>query len=145
MEFAEVSKTALKEMGRDLLRVLNPQNLDNLDGNSSYDIASVSEGIVTLLVEGEGTALDAVLRALKGNGDFHSLAQPNLVTREGEEASFLAGGEFPFPVVQGANTQSVTIEWREFGIRLNFLPDITNSGNIRLQVPRSPRSTSRTG
>ncbi len=134
VEFAEVSKTALKEMGRDLLRVLNPQNLDNLDGNSSYDIASVSEGIVTLLVEGEGTALDAVLRALKGNGDFHSLAQPNLVTREGEEASFLAGGEFPFPVVQGANTQSVTIEWREFGIRLNFLPDITNSGNIRLQV-----------
>ncbi|HSH75169.1 MAG TPA: pilus assembly protein N-terminal domain-containing protein [Longimicrobiales bacterium] len=134
VEFAEVSRTAVKEMGRDLLRVLNPQNLDNLDENSTYDISSVSEGIVTLLVEGEGTALDAVLRALKSNGDFKSLAQPNLVTREGQEATFLAGGEFPFPVIQGGNNQSVTIEWREFGIRLNFLPDITNIGNIRLQV-----------
>ena len=134
VEFAEVSKSALKRMGADLIRVLNPQNLGNLDGNSTYDITSVSEGIVTLMVEGEGTAIDAVLQALKNNGDFQSLAQPNLVTREGEEATFLAGGEFPFPVVQGGNSQSVTITWKEFGIRLNFLPIITNSGNIRLQV-----------
>jgi len=134
VEFAEVSKSALREMGADLLHVLNPQNLGNLDSNSTYDITSVSEGVVTLLVEGDGTALGAVLRALRNNGDYHSLAQPNLVTREGEEATFLAGGEFPFPVVQGANSNSVTIEWREYGIRLNFLPNVTNSGNVRLRV-----------
>jgi pilus assembly protein CpaC len=56
------------------------------------------------------------------------------VTREGEEASFLAGGEFPFPVVQGGNVNAVTVQWREFGIKLDFTPTITNSGNIRLQV-----------
>lgn len=134
VEFAEVSRTAVKEMGTDLLRVLNPQNLDNLDGNSDYDITSVSEGVVSLLVSGEGTQLNAILRALRSNGNYKSLAQPNLVTREGQEASFLAGGEFPFPSVQGGNSDAVTITWREFGILLNFLPVITNSGNIRLRV-----------
>jgi pilus assembly protein CpaC len=136
VEFAEVTKSAIKEMGAELLRVLNPQNLGNLDGDSNYDITSVSEGIVTLLVEGEGTEINAILRALRGTGDFTSLAQPNLVTREGQEASFLAGGEFPFPTLQGGSNASnaITIEWREFGIRLNFLPTITNSGNIRLEV-----------
>ncbi len=78
--------------------------------------------------------LDAVIRALKTTGEFKSLAQPNLVTREGEEASFLAGGEFPFPSIQGGQSNAVTIQWREFGIRLNFTPTITNSGNIRLKV-----------
>jgi pilus assembly protein CpaC len=82
------------------------------------------------------TGLDAVIRALKSTGEFKSLAQPNLVTREGEDASFLAGGEFPFPTIQGggAGLQGITIEWREFGIRLNFTPTITNAGNIRLRV-----------
>jgi pilus assembly protein CpaC len=74
---------------------------------------------------------------LKGTGEFKSLAQPNLVTREGEEASFLAGGEFPFPSIQqggGGALAGVTIEWREFGILLNFTPTITNAGNVRLRV-----------
>jgi len=137
VEFAEVSKTALKEMGRDLIRVLNPQNLgdafDN-EGGDTYEVSSVSEGIVSLLVEGNGAELNAILRMLKTTGDYQSLAQPNLVTREGQPASFLAGGEFPFPVMQGGNSQGVTVTWKEFGIRLNFVPTITNSGNIRLQV-----------
>jgi pilus assembly protein CpaC len=135
VEFAEVSKSAIKDLGAELLRVLNPQNLGNLDGDSNFDITSVSEGVVTLLIEGEGTEINAVLRALRGTGDFLSLAQPNLVTREGQEASFLAGGEFPFPTIQGgAQSNAVTIDWREYGIRLNFTPTVTNSGNIRLDV-----------
>lgn len=137
VEFAEVSKSAVRELGRDLIRVLNPQWIDNAldnDGTDNYEISSVSEGIVTLLVEGNGGELDVVLRALKTTGDYQSLAQPNLVTREGQPASFLAGGEFPFPVVQGGNSQGVTVTWKEFGIRLNFVPTITNSGNVRLQV-----------
>jgi hypothetical protein len=76
-----------------------------------------------------------VIRALKNTGEFMSLAKPNLVTREGQEASFLAGGEFPFPSVQGGQqAQAVTIQWREFGIRLNFTPTLTVAGNIRLRV-----------
>jgi pilus assembly protein CpaC len=84
--------------------------------------------------EGNGSSLTAVIRALKNSGEFKSLAEPNLVTIEGQTASFLAGGEFPFPTVQGGQTNSVTITWKEFGIRLNFTPNITNSGHIRLQV-----------
>ncbi|HSM07249.1 MAG TPA: type II and III secretion system protein, partial [Longimicrobiales bacterium] len=118
------------------IRVLNPQNFDEWDrDNTDYDITSVAEGIVTVMIEGDNTALDAVLRVLKANGDFKSLAQPNLVTREGQEATFLAGGEFPFPAVQGGGgNNAVSIQFREYGIRLNFTPTITNSGNVRLQV-----------
>ena len=142
VEFAEVSRSALKQMGTDLLRVLNPETLgDNweFDENDSHMIESLSEGFVNIMVEGNGSRLDAALRLLKGNGEFRSLAQPNLVTREGQPATFLAGGEFPFPSIQGGGgggqqSNAITVTWKEFGIRLNFLPTISNSGNIRLQV-----------
>ena len=75
----------------------------------------------------------AFLRALREEGAFQSLAEPNLLAFPGEEASFLAGGEFPFPVVQG-QTGAVSVQFREFGVRLNFEPQITNSGAIRLRV-----------
>ena len=136
VEFAEVSRSTLEEMGGDLVRILNPAKLgDALDRDGTHMIETLSEGFVTLLIEGDGARLDAVIRALKNTGEFRSLAKPNLVTREGQEATFLAGGEFPFPTVQGGgNNNAVTIQWREFGVRLNFVPDITNSGNIRLRV-----------
>jgi pilus assembly protein CpaC len=140
VEFAEIAKSAVREVGGDLIRILNPDKLgDAFGSDDTHMIETVSEGFVTLLVEGDGAQLDAVIRALKNTGEFRSLAQPNLVTREGEEASFLAGGEFPFPSVQGGNvgggaTNAVTIQWREFGIKLDFIPNITNSGNIRLHV-----------
>ena len=64
------------------------------------------------------------------------LAQPNIVAANGKEASFLAGGEFPYPVVQatGVGSGAVTIMFKEFGIRLNFIPTVTPRGSIRLQV-----------
>lgn len=135
VEFAEVSKSALKEMGGDLVRILNPRTIDHALGeDDDMLIETLSEGIVTLMVEGDRSRLDAVIRLLKNTGDFRSLAQPNLVTREGQQASFLAGGEFPFPTVQGNNSNAITVVWKEFGIRLNFTPAITNSGNVRLLV-----------
>jgi pilus assembly protein CpaC len=77
----------------------------------------------------------AFIQALQTQGDFKSLAEPNLMTLPNETASFLAGGEFPFPVVQGgAQSGGVTVEFREFGVRLNFTPEITNAGAIRLAV-----------
>jgi pilus assembly protein CpaC len=137
VEFAEVSKSIMKEMGGDILRIVNPENADEWsDSDSNHSIETLSEGFVTLLIEGENSKMDAVVRLLKNTGEYRSLAEPNLVTREGEEASFLAGGEFPYPTIQGGggNNQAVTIQFREFGIRLSFIPTITNSGNIRLQV-----------
>lgn len=135
VEFAEVSKTAIREVGGDLIRIMNPSRLGDAFGDEDTQIIeALSEGFVNLLIEGDGGRLDAIIRALKTSGEFKSLAQPNLVTREGEEASFLAGGEFPFPIIQGGGQNYVTIEWREFGIKLDFTPDVTPSGNVRLRV-----------
>jgi len=74
----------------------------------------------------------ALIRALQSHGFFQSLAEPNLIAYNGQEASFLAGGEFPVPVVQGA-TGTVTVLFKEFGVRLNFKPTIAGD-TIRLKV-----------
>ena len=74
----------------------------------------------------------AVLQALESTGQFQSLAEPNLIAYNGQEASFLAGGEFPVPVVQ-SGTGSVSVQFKEFGIRLTFTPTIAGDV-IRLKV-----------
>ena len=76
--------------------------------------------------------IGGVIKALQSRGGFQSLAEPNLIAYNGQEASFLAGGEFPVPIVQG-NSGSVTIVFKEFGIRLNFTPTIAGDV-IRLKV-----------
>jgi pilus assembly protein CpaC len=84
-----------------------------------------------------GLNLGATLQALEGNQIAQVLAQPNIVAANGKEASFLAGGEFPIPIVQGTaagGAGAVTIQFKEFGVRLNFIPTITPRGTIRLQV-----------
>ena len=72
------------------------------------------------------------LRALRDNSLLRVLAEPNLVALNGEEATFLAGGEFPVPIPQGLGT--TTIEWREFGVRLRFRPTVIGRQMIRLSV-----------
>ena len=76
--------------------------------------------------------LGAVIKALEQKGLFQSLAEPNLIAYNGQEASFLAGGEFPIPVVQGTSGQ-VTVDFKEFGVKLNFRPTIAGDV-IRLKV-----------
>ena len=78
--------------------------------------------------------LGAVIRDLETQGLLQILAEPNLVTTNGKEASFLVGGEFPVPVLQPGSSGSVTIQFREFGIRLNFLPQVTANKTIKLHV-----------
>jgi pilus assembly protein CpaC len=79
--------------------------------------------------------LGLVVRALQQHNLLQILAEPNLLAASGKEASFLAGGEFPFPVVQGtAGTTYVTIEWKEFGVRLKFTATPQADGMIRLKV-----------
>jgi pilus assembly protein CpaC len=79
--------------------------------------------------------LGALIKALQSEGALQILAEPNLVTTNGKEASFLVGGEFPIPVLQGgSNAGAVTVQFREFGIRLTFNPAITENGTLKLYV-----------
>jgi len=78
----------------------------------------------------------AVIKALQQQNLLQILAEPNLIAVNGKEASFLAGGEFPFPVAQlgSQGLSTVTIQFREFGVRLKFTPLIQPNGNIHLRV-----------
>lgn len=79
--------------------------------------------------------LGATIEALEARNLLQILAEPNVLAMNGKAASFIAGGEFPVPVVQGgSNIGAVTIQFREYGVKLNFLPTITPRGTIRLQV-----------
>jgi pilus assembly protein CpaC len=79
--------------------------------------------------------LGAFIRALQTRQLLQILAEPNLLTSNGKEASFVAGGEFPVPVLQGgAAAGAITIMYREFGIKLNFSPQITEHQTIRIHV-----------
>ena len=79
--------------------------------------------------------LGAAIKALESKRLLETLAEPNVLAINGKPASFVAGGEFPFPMVQGgAGVGTVTISFREFGIRINFLPKVTPRGTIQLQV-----------
>src|SRR4029077_7206743 len=77
----------------------------------------------------------AFVKALETENILQILAEPNLVTTNGKEANFLVGGEFPVPILQGgANSGAVTIQFREFGVRLTFNPVVTENNTIRLYV-----------
>jgi pilus assembly protein CpaC len=79
--------------------------------------------------------LGVLIQALEQRNILQTLDEPTLVTSDGKEASFLVGGEFPIPVLQGgANSGAVTIQFREYGVRLTFTPTITGHNNIRLHV-----------
>jgi pilus assembly protein CpaC len=94
--------------------------------------SSEPTGVLSLHGGSGHTSIDAQLQALEEKGLLHTLARPNLVAMSGEKASFLAGGEFPFPVPAGQNL--VTIEFRPYGVKLNFTPTVQDDGAIRLAV-----------
>lgn len=83
--------------------------------------------------------IGATIRALANQNLMQILAEPNLITVEGKEASFVAGGEFPFPMLNatstgGAISPVITVQFRPFGVQLNFTPTINDSGAIHLKV-----------
>ena len=149
VRFAEVSRTAIERAGINMLRVGDdysggfttgrppaPSGQLRVAGEegSSNITQTFSDAVNIFLIDHEN-GIGAFIQALKSNGLFRSLAEPNLLAVHGQEASFLAGGEFPYPVIQGgANVGAVTIQFREYGIRLNFTPTIQPSGNVRLHV-----------
>jgi pilus assembly protein CpaC len=148
VRFAEVSRSAIEKAGINLLRIGEDYSggtgtgrptppsgqLPLTDGTASGVSQTFSDALNIFLIDHQN-GVGAFIQALKSNGLFRSLAEPNLLAVHGQEASFLAGGEFPYPVVQGgSNVGAVTIQWREYGVRLNFTPTIQSSGNIRLHV-----------
>ena len=90
-----------------------------------------------------GLNLGATIAAMEQKGLVQVLAQPNVLTEDGKLGTFLAGGEYPFPVVQGSSAgggaPTVTIMFKEFGVRLNFIPTITPRGPF---ISRSPEVSS---
>ena len=109
---------------KDLERTQTPTSLD-LKGKMEF-----SDFLNIFLFNTKWNA-GALVRALKQTGHFQSLAEPNLIAYNGKEASFLAGGEFPVPIVTALG--QVSIQFKEFGVRLNFTPTIAGD-LIRLKV-----------
>lgn len=77
---------------------------------------------------------NVVLDAAKDNGSAKVLAEPTLTTLTGQEAEFLSGGEFPIPVNSGNNSNAITIEYKQFGVGVKFLPVVLDSGRINLNL-----------
>jgi pilus assembly protein CpaC len=78
----------------------------------------------------------AFIQALYTRGALRDLAEPNLIAMHGQKASFLAGGEFPIPIVQSvsSSTNAITIQFKEFGVKLDFTPTIIDENHIRLEL-----------
>jgi pilus assembly protein CpaC len=151
VKFAEVDRSAVSQLGVNLLypgsknvgSVTTGQfgppsfsgSIANTNGGAATPTFSLTD-VLNVFLYRPDINLAATIRALQQNNLLQILAEPNLLTASGKEASFLAGGEFPFPVVQaGAGTAPViTIQFREFGVRLDFTPTITPDGMIHLKV-----------
>jgi len=106
--------------------------------SGSASTASFSGDANTIVAYSIGNLPIAIdIQALQAKGIVQVLAEPNIVAVNGKQASFLAGGQYPYPVVQGGSGgsgSSISIMFKEYGVRLNFIPTITPRGSIRLQV-----------
>lgn len=145
IQVAEVARRALRELGFSW-RLLGetfqggafPGNpffpAVGLLGNSSAPDLGFSD-LTNLFFASPNRDYGGMVRALAERDLLRVLAKPNLVTESGKEASFLSGGEFPFPIAQsGAFAGSVTVEFKPFGVRLVFLPVVREDGTINLKV-----------
>ncbi|HZM95100.1 MAG TPA: type II and III secretion system protein family protein [Vicinamibacterales bacterium] len=133
---AEVNRRAIKELGVSFF-VNRPDALGRVttgqfSAPNFEEDKLVFSDFLNLFYFNRKEGLGAIIKALEQKGLFQSLAEPNLIAYNGQEASFLAGGEFPIPIVQGATGQ-VTIQFKEFGVKLNFRPTIAGDV-IRLKV-----------
>jgi pilus assembly protein CpaC len=138
VRFAEVNKTASKQF-RAQFQTLNPQHLDDngdwIGSTNTSGTGGFQEGEIAVGLFNGNAQIEALIQFLQSKGDLRSLAEPNLITLPSKEATFLAGGEFPYPAVQGGGgNNAVSIVFKEFGIRLKFTPVITRNGSIRLKV-----------
>ena len=153
VRFAEVNRRALMELGAAFFT--SPIGVNGVVGRTTtqqfaaptyLDLQKTEAGGEVTNIEGKFAFSDflnlflfdfkrdlgVLVKALQAKGFLQSLAEPNLIAYNGQEASFLAGGEIPVPIAQGI-TGTVTIFFKEFGVRLNFKPTIAGDV-IRLRV-----------
>ncbi|MGB9204688.1 MAG: type II and III secretion system protein family protein [Terriglobales bacterium] len=159
VRFAEVDRTAVMQVGANLFMpglgntiatsqtgqfgsvsvTRTPASVTSTSSSTTVTPATTSTTInnfLNLFVARTDINFGAVIEALQQKNLLQILAEPNLIAVNGKEASFLAGGEFPFPVVQpgAGGISTVTVQFREFGVRLKFTPVIQPNGNIHLRV-----------
>lgn len=155
VRFASVDRNRARQLGINLFNLglanavggvttgqFSPPNISSSGSGSGGGSATGVGGTATfsqefnLLAFFPGLGVGADISALETKGVVQLLAEPNVMATNGKEASFLAGGEFPYPVAQATTggSATVTIEFKEYGIRINFIPTITPRGTIHLQV-----------
>ena len=94
-------------------------NFPSIIGQNAFPSSNTPFGVMLARLFSKGATADVIIQALEKRGVARRLAEPNLTALSGDTASFLAGGEFPFPVAQKEDT--ITIEWKKFGIGLAFI------------------------
>ena len=139
---AEVSRNKLRELGSSFSYQGSPGAGGFINGGGPGSLSDVANGVMkgtftsalNVFLMGGNTA--NMIRAMQQNGALRALAEPNLIAMDGQTASFLAGGEFPIPIIQGGGGggNSVTIQFKEYGVRLNFKPTIIDEDHIRLEL-----------
>jgi pilus assembly protein CpaC len=142
VRFAEVSRSAMTELGTSIFangtdqgRWFGRTTTDQIPGPAFADGKLIFSDFLNLFLFDAKNQIGGVIRALQNKGLFQSLAEPNLIAENGKEASFLAGGEYPYPVVQGGSDRNtVTIQFKEFGVRLNFTPTIVGDDLVKIKV-----------
>jgi pilus assembly protein CpaC len=151
VKFVEVDRTALTQIGINFISTgaantigtittgqfggFGPQTITPGGSTGGTQTSSTLNNVLNLFVFRPDINLGATIQALETKNLLQILAEPNLIAVNGKEASFLAGGQFPFPIVQPGNGfTAVTISFKEFGVRLQFTPLITPNGNIHLKV-----------
>lgn len=145
IRFVEVRRSKYKEAGARLFFKGSNNSLIGSPGtvpNSTVSPGSVpvaapqiplGENVFNFVWGGGSSRFLAMINALETSGFAYTLARPSLTVLSGQTASFLAGGEIPIPV-PSAGSDNVSIEYKEFGIRLALTPTIVNEGRITLKV-----------
>jgi pilus assembly protein CpaC len=152
VKFAEVDRSALTQLGANVFSTgagnlagtattgqyggFATQSISQTQGQSPpFQATQTISNVLNLFLFQPNIHLGAVIEALQTRNLLQILAEPNLIAVNGKKASFLAGGQFPFPIVQpGQGFTAVTISFKEFGVKLEFTPVIMPNGNIHLTV-----------
>jgi pilus assembly protein CpaC len=144
IKVAEMARTVLKSMDADvqIYNLGKRGSVGAVEGGATFPTlggAPVTtpdidtSGVFFSYLKGD-LFLEAVLELSRRKGLAKILSEPTLTTLNGQEAEFLSGGEFPIPVPQGGATNSITIEFKEFGVGVKFLPVVLDSGRINLKL-----------
>ena len=131
VRFIEASRTSLKDVGFNF-NVSTPNGGFGLNSGTGLAGSQPPQTTIAGSWKAGTVSFNANLEALEQKGVIRTLAKPNLMAMSGEEASFLAGGEIPYPVPNGLT--GVTLDFREYGVKLKVTPTVEDNGEIRLKV-----------